>query len=170
MMQVFQGCEPAKIITVDPLPLRCQISKELGADISINSSDEDPIEAVRRLTQGKGADLVVDCVGGYAGVKSFEQAQDIVRPKGIIQLIALYQQAPLPLYSSKIMNKRLVAGILTDESRSKIASRALEKIRSKEIQTGRMITHRFSYHQAKEAFDLLWNNPGEALGVLMIWN
>jgi threonine dehydrogenase-like Zn-dependent dehydrogenase len=137
--------------------------------VVVNASVKEPTEVVRRLTDGKGADLVIDCVGGHAGVKSFEQAQDMVRQKGTIQLIALYQQAPLPLYSSKIMNKRLVAGILTDEPRSQTAIRALEKIRKGEIRASKMITHRFPYTQAKEAFDLLWNSPGEALGVLLIW-
>jgi threonine dehydrogenase-like Zn-dependent dehydrogenase len=169
MMQVLRGYGPDRIITVDALPLRCQIADELGADVVINASDEDPVDAVRRLTDGKGADLVIDCVGGHAGIKSFEQAQDMARTKGTIQLIALYQQAPLPLYSSKIMSKRLVAGLLTDEPRFRTALRALEKIRSNEIQASRMITHRFPYTQAKEAFDLLWHTPGEALGVLMIW-
>ena len=169
MMQILRGYNPEQIITVDTLPLRCRISHELGADVVINASDEDPIEAVRRLTDGTGADLVIDCVGGYAGVKSFEQAQDMVRGKGTIQLIALYQQAPLPLHSSKIMGKRLVAGILTDEPLSQTAFRALEKIRTGEIQARRMITHRFPCAQAKEAFDFLWNTPGEALGVLLIW-
>ena len=115
MMQVLRGYNPERIITVDALPLRCELSTQLGADVSINANEIDPVEEVRRLTDGKGADLVIDCVGGYAGVKSFEQAQDMTRQFGTIQLIALYQQAPLPLHSSKMMSKRLVAGILTDE-------------------------------------------------------
>ena len=169
MMQVFRGHDPARIITVDGLPLRCELSTQLGADVSIDVNETDPVEEVLRLTDGKGADLVVDCVGGYAGIKSFEQAQDMTRRFGIIQLIALYQQAPLPLHSSKIMSKRLVAGILTDEPRSQIAARALQKIKDGEIRASEMITHRFHYTEAKEAFDLLWNAPGNALGVLIKW-
>ena len=169
MMQILRSYSPAQIITVDALPLRCQISKDLGADVVINSADQDTVEAVLQLTGGAGADLVVDCVGGNAGKDSFEQAQDMVRKKGILQLIARYQQGPLPLHSSKIMGKRLVAGILTDEPLPQLAVQALEKIRTKEIQTQRMITHRFPYMQAKDAFDLLWNSPGEALGVLLTW-
>ena len=169
MMQVLRGYDPAQIITVDALPLRCELATQLGADVAINANEVDPVEEVRRLTDGKGADLVIDCVGGYAGVKSFEQAQDMTRSFGIIQLIALYQQGPLPLYSSKIMSKRLVAGILTDEPRSQIAARALQKIQSGEIRAAEMITHRFQYTEAKDAFDLLWNSPGDALGVLMKW-
>ena len=169
MLQILRGYGPAKIITADVLPLRCRISKDLGADLVVNAAEEDPVEAIHRLTDGNGADLVVDCVGGHAGVKSFEQAQDMVRRRGTIQLIALYQQAPLPLYSSKMMSKRLVAGILTDEPLSQTAFRALEQIRSGGIQTSQMITHRFPYTQARKAFDFLWNTPGDALGILLVW-
>ena len=169
MMQVLRGYNPERIITVDALPLRCELSTQLGADVSINADEIDPVEEVRRLTDGKGADLVIDCVGGYAGVKSFEQAQDMTRQFGTIQLIALYQQAPLPLHSSKMMSKRLVAGILTDEPRSQIAARALEKIQNGEIRASDMTTHRFHYTEAKAVFDLLWNTPGDALGVLIKW-
>ncbi|MXZ02038.1 zinc-binding dehydrogenase [Candidatus Poribacteria bacterium] len=169
MMQVLRGYNPARIITVDALPLRCELSTQLGADVSINADETDPVEEVRRLTEGNGADLVIDCVGGYAGVKSFEQAQDMTRRFGTIQLIALYQQAPLPLHSSKMMSKRLVAGILTEEPRSQIVARALQKIGNGEIRASEMITHRFQYSEAKAAFDLLWNSPGDALGVLIKW-
>ena len=169
MMQVLRGYNPDRIITVDALPLRCELSTQLGADVSINADEIDPVEEVRRLTDGKGADLVIDCVGGYAGVKSFEQAQDMTRQFGTIQLIALYQQAPLPLHSSKMMSKRLVAGILTDEPRSQIAARALEKIQNGEIRASNMTTHRFHYTESKAAFDLLWNTPGDTLGVLIKW-
>ncbi|MDE0019532.1 MAG: zinc-binding dehydrogenase [Candidatus Poribacteria bacterium] len=169
MMQVLRGYNPDRIITVDALPLRCELSTQLGADVSINADEIDPVEEVRRLTDGKGADLVIDCVGGYAGVKSFEQAQDMTRQFGTIQLIALYQQAPLPLHSSKMMSKRLVAGILTDEPRSQIAARALEKIQKGEIRASDMTTHRFHYTESKAAFDLLWNTPGDTLGVLIKW-
>ena len=169
MLQVFRGYGPARIITVDALRLRCQLSTRLGADVVINAEDTAPVETVHRLTDGNGADLVVDCVGGYAGIKSFEQAQDMTRRFGTLQLIALYQQAPLPLHASKIMSKRLVAGILTDEPRSQIAGRALEKIKDGEIRAAEMITHRFHYTEAKAAFDLLWNSPGDALGVLIKW-
>ncbi len=169
MMQVMRSYNPKQVITVDALPLRCELSTRLGADMAINAEAEDPIQAVRRLTDGKGADLVIDCVGGYAGVKSFEQAQDMVRQFGIIQLIALYQQAPLPLHSSKMMSKRLVAGILTTEPRSQLAARALQKIQNGDIRASDMITHRFDYTEAKAAFDLLWNAPGDTLGVLIKW-
>ena len=126
MLQVLRTYGPRRIIATDALPLRCELSADLGADIVVNVSGRDPVEAVRELTDGEGADVVIDCVGGYAGVKSFEQAQEMVRVKGTLQLIALYQGAPLALDSGKIMNRTLVAGIVTDEPRSQLAARAVE--------------------------------------------
>jgi len=169
MMQLLRGRQVKQIITVDTLPLRCQLSQQLGADEVINASEVDPVETVKRLTSGRGADLVIDCVGGYAGIKSFEQAQDMVADKGTIQLIALYQQQSLPLYSEKIMQKRLVAGILTEEPPMKTTLRAMESIEKGIIQAGKMITHQFPYAEAKEAFDFLWYTPESGLGVLLDW-
>ena len=169
MLQILRGYQPARIVTVDPLPLRQRLSRELGADLVIDPGQEDPVAAVSGLTGGGGADLVVDCVGGYDGVRSFEQAQDMVRRGGTLQLIAAYQQRPLPLHSAKIMHRRLVAGILVDEPLSQIALRTAAMIERGEIQADRMITHRFPYTEAKEAYDFLWNSPQEALGVLLIW-
>ena len=169
MLQILRGYRPDRIVTVDPLPLRQRLSRQLGADLVIDPAREDPVAAVQRHTGGSGADLVVDCVGGYDGVRSFEQAQDMVRRRGTIQLIAAYQQRPLPLHTLKIMHRRLVAGILVDEPLSQIALRAAAMIERGQIQAERMITHRFPYTRAKEAFDFLWHSPQEALGVLLIW-
>ena len=169
MLQILRGYQPARIVTVDPLPLRQKMARELGADLVIDPAQEDPVAAVARLTDGAGADLVIDCVGGYDGVRSFEQAQEMVRRRGTIQLIAAYQQRPLPLHSAKIMHRRLVAGILVEEPLSQIARRAAAMMARGEIRTQRMITHRFPYTRAKEAYDFLWRAPQEALGVLLIW-
>lgn len=87
----------------------------------------------------------------------------IVKPKGFGNI--RLQDAPLP----EIMHRRLVAGILVEEPLSRIAVRAAAMIERGEIQAQRMITHRFPYARAKEAFDFLWHSPQEALGVLLIW-
>ena len=96
-MQLLRNRQIKQIITVDTLPLRCQFSQQLGADEVINASEIDPVEVIKQLTNGRGVDLVIDCVGGYAGIKSFEQTQDMVADRGTIQLIA--QQQPLPLHA-----------------------------------------------------------------------
>ena len=166
VMQVSKSYNPSKIIIIDALELRCKKSEQLGADIVINCSKDDPIKSISQLTNGKGADVVIDCVGGDAGIKSFEQAQEMVRHQGTLHLIALYQGAPLPLYSSKIMNKRLLAGILISEPRIETAKRAIKHIQDGSVRVMELITHRFPLIEAKQAFDLLYEHPDQAFGVI----
>ena len=54
------------IIAVDGSPFRLEMATRFGADhlISVNgSSSSERIERVRALTQGRGADLVIECTG-----------------------------------------------------------------------------------------------------------
>ncbi|MBT7809185.1 hypothetical protein HN766_27135, partial [Candidatus Poribacteria bacterium] len=62
-----------------------------------------------------------------------------------------------------------VAGILPDEPRSHTVARALSLMASGDVHVAPMITHRLPHTDAKAAFDLLWDRPGDALGVLLEW-
>ena len=70
---------------------------------------------VRRLTGGRGADVVVDCVGGPPGVESFAGALEMVGADGIVHLIGLYHGAPLALDAARIKRKLLIGGYHLDE-------------------------------------------------------
>jgi S-(hydroxymethyl)mycothiol dehydrogenase len=59
------------IIAVDVDDRKLTWAKEFGATHTVNSRDTDPIEAVRELTGGFGADVVIDAVGRP---ETFEQA------------------------------------------------------------------------------------------------
>lgn len=166
VMQVAKDYKPERIIAIDALELRCNLAERLGADSVVNCLEKDPIQAVKELTGGRGVDVVIDCVGGNAGVRSFEQAQDMVAPQGTLFLIALYQGGALPLHSGKIMNKRLLAGILISEPRSQTAQRAIKHIQDGRVRVKELITHRFPLSEAQQAFDLLYEHPEEALGVV----
>ncbi len=167
-MQAVKGDANPRVIAVDALPLRCDLAERLGADVVVDASKEDPVEAVRRLTDDKGADIVVEAVGGRAGPKAFEQAQDMVRRGGLIQVIGLYEGAPLPLDSGKIQGKRLVGGYLGG-SRPEGSDQALRMLAEGKIRAEEMITHRFPFEEAAEAFDLLYNRLGETMGVVLVW-
>ena len=51
------------IIAVDIDPRKVELARTLGATHGVNSREEDPIEAIRALTGGNGADVVIDAVG-----------------------------------------------------------------------------------------------------------
>jgi len=52
-----------KIIAVDVDPNKLEWARRFGATDTINSSETDPVEAIRELTDGFGADVVVEAVG-----------------------------------------------------------------------------------------------------------
>src|SRR5438128_63960 len=54
---------PAHIVAIDLDPTRLERARELGADVTVDSAAENPVEAVFRLTDGLGADVAVEAVG-----------------------------------------------------------------------------------------------------------
>ncbi len=169
VMQFARRYRPAQLIAVDALDLRLRIAQEVGAPEVVNASEEDPVAAVRRLTGGEGATIVMDCVGGRAGLRSFVQAQDMVADGGLIQLIGLYHEQPLDLDASKIMGKRLIGSYPPSTDRAEIGQEAMAALAAGEVRVEPLITHRFEGRQAKEAFDLLHEHMDQALGVLLTW-
>ena len=170
MLQVMKADGRGHVIAVDALDSRCQLAAELGADRVIHAGEEDPVAAVHKLTGGAGAHLVVYAVGGPAGPKAFEQGLDMLGVDGTLHLIGLYEDQPLSLPSNKIQRRRLLGGYWGCKIGLASYRRAVSLLASGAIHTDRMTTHRFAFTEAAEAFDLLWNRPGEALGVLLEWD
>src|SRR3954464_11506853 len=78
-LQVARVSGAGKIITIDVRDEACAMSKELGADHAINASHEDPVAAIRELTNGNGVNIVFECAGGspkqgLAGIRTLTQA------------------------------------------------------------------------------------------------
>ena len=57
-----------RIIAVDPNPARRRTAETMGADIVVDPLTENPIQRVRDMTDGDGADVVFEYTGQAAGV------------------------------------------------------------------------------------------------------
>ena len=100
-LQIARTAGAGRVITVDVRDEACALSKELGADVALNARACDPVEAIRELTEGNGADVVFECAGGspkqgLAGTRSLLQAIDAVRSGGKIIGVSWFGQ-PLEL-------------------------------------------------------------------------
>ena len=51
------------VIGVDRIEGRLKLSKQMGADETIDFSEEDPIAAIKRLTGGRGVDVAIEALG-----------------------------------------------------------------------------------------------------------
>ena len=85
----------SQVIAIDVVEAKLDLARELGADVTINALDQDPVEVVNELTHGEGVDIAVDAVGG-TGI-GIEQALGMVAHNGVL---ALYgdNYAPVPAF------------------------------------------------------------------------
>src|SRR5258708_4858199 len=84
---------PSHIVAIDLADSRLEAAKQFGADIAVNNAAEDPVEVVRSLTDGLGADVAIEAVGGPA---TFELAVELYRPGGRFAHIGRPGEPPTP--------------------------------------------------------------------------
>ncbi len=151
------------IISIDAVPERVAMARVAGATHIIDPSKEDVMERIKEITNGQGADCVVDCVGaeasGYHGIMgalsavqekltstqrpyALEQMIQAVRPSGIVSVPGVYT-GPVPVNMAAVVQKGL-----TIRSGQTHVKRYLEPL-AKLIQDGTidptfLITHRSS--------------------------
>lgn len=72
----------ALVIVIGDNAHRLAAAKEMGVDVTLNINEvKDPVAEVRKLTEGRGADFVVEAVGTS---RTYEQAFEMVRPGGTV--------------------------------------------------------------------------------------
>ncbi|MGE0717889.1 MAG: zinc-binding dehydrogenase [Alphaproteobacteria bacterium] len=71
--------EAERVIAIDRDPTRLALAREFGATDTIQAGNEDVVQRVRDLTQGRGADCVIECAGHES---AFRLSPEITRPGG----------------------------------------------------------------------------------------
>lgn len=93
----------ARVMTTAGSDEKCEACRKLGAETAINYRTEDFVDAVKRVTEGRGANLILDMVGGdYIGRNYDAAAMD-----GRIVQIAFLNGAKANADFTKLMVKRL---------------------------------------------------------------
>jgi S-(hydroxymethyl)glutathione dehydrogenase/alcohol dehydrogenase len=73
------------IIAVDIMDKKLELARSLGATNVVNSSKEDPLQVISKLTGGRGADFAVECAGKK---ETMEKAFKSVRDNGGLCILA----------------------------------------------------------------------------------
>ena len=150
----------ARVIVIDPVPLRRNIAEQLGADATVDPTDGDPIEAVAEITKG-GADLVVECAGHSASLANvFDYAAD----NGCVSMVGINIGQEFPVGLGKIQIKNLtVKGCIGSPGVWPAAIRFLERTG---IDLSPIQTHHFALEDALEALEL-GKDPEKAVKVTL---
>jgi threonine dehydrogenase-like Zn-dependent dehydrogenase len=157
--QVARNCGAGQVIAVDIREEALEFSRLIGADLTINSSSLEPVEAVLKATSGTGADIVFECAGGnpesgLSGTRTLIQALKMVRDQGKVQQIALLEpQASLeimPVNKKGIQYRGFFSPNLLEHARY-----AIELVASKRVKLAPLITHTlYGLEKVPEAFEI----------------
>jgi NADPH2:quinone reductase len=102
----------ATVFTTASTSAKLDRLKEFGADYGINYTEQDFAEEIRRLTDGRGVDMIVDGVGGEVTQRGF----DIVAYKGRVQMYGTVARDFGSYDLSNMRNNKSIAGVsLTPE-------------------------------------------------------
>ncbi|NUQ97825.1 MAG: S-(hydroxymethyl)mycothiol dehydrogenase [Streptomyces sp.] len=87
----------AKIIAVDLDDRKLETARKLGATHTVNSRESDPVEAIRELTGGHGADVVIEAVGRPETYKQAFYARDLAGTVVLVGVPTPEMKLELPL-------------------------------------------------------------------------
>ena len=134
---------------VEPMPHRIEVAKKLGSDFVINPSEENPIEKIAELTDGKGADLVIEASGVDQSLVSIF---DYARNNGRISMVGINIGKKLPVELGKIQIKGLrMKGCVGSPY---VWEKALKFLQNSKIDLTPIQTHEFPLEEAETAFEL----------------
>jgi S-(hydroxymethyl)mycothiol dehydrogenase len=87
----------AKIIAVDVDDRKLEWARDFGATHTVNSRESDPVEAVRKLTGGFGADVVIEAVGRPETYNQAFYARDLAGTVVLVGVPTPEMKLELPL-------------------------------------------------------------------------
>ena len=136
------------VIVTDVMDARLQKAKELGAQAVVNASQEDTVQAVLRLTQGKGADVVIETAGMQ---QTSRQAVEMAKKGAVIVFVGYTKTGDVTLPMSQALDKELT--FRTIFRYRHIYPMAIEAVASGAINLKGIVTNLFDFDDIQEAMD-----------------
>jgi len=164
----LMGVAVAKALGAQPVILtgtrdnRLEIGKKLGADHVINVRKEDPVDAVLKLTDGKGVDYVIEC---SAAPNAINDAARMVNRGGKICLAAFPHEAPVVDVAHLVRNNIYLYGIRGEGKAATHRAEAL--MRQKRFDATLIHTHTFAMKDLPEAIRYARDRVDDAIKVVV---
>jgi len=157
-----------KTLGADPVILtgtrdsRLKMGTRLGADHVINIQKEDPVQAVKRITGGKGVHYVMECSGAP---NALNEAMDMVNRGGRICLAA-FPGEPVPVDLAKLVRNNIYVYGIRGEGKS-ATHRAASLMAQKRFDAKLMHTHTFPLEEVPTGFKYFRERIEDAIKVVI---
>lgn len=141
-----------RVIAVESIPARQDMSRRLGADDIVDFSNQDPVEEIMRLTDGRGVDVAIEALGRQA---TFEAALKVLRPGGTLSSLGVYSDdltIPLGAFAAGLGDYRIVTTLCPGGKER--MRRLMDVVASGRVDLRPLVTHRFTLDDIEAAYDL----------------
>jgi 2-desacetyl-2-hydroxyethyl bacteriochlorophyllide A dehydrogenase len=160
----------ARVVAVEPSALRRSLAERCGAENAIAPGDA---ALLRTLTGARGADVAIEASGSPAALQA---AIDCVAPEGTVVVCSWYGEKPVPLDLGGNFHRGRLRIVSSQVGRIDPSlgprwdrERRLELVTSllSELVLAELITHRFPFARAAEAYALLDGQITETVQVVL---
>ncbi|KAI9877735.1 MAG: hypothetical protein M1830_002979 [Pleopsidium flavum] len=145
-----ESYKPKHLLAVDSIQSRLDLAKSLGAEPWNFQTDREGLDKrVKELTDGRGADVIIEVVGLSAALK---MGFELLRPWGIISSVGVHN-GEIPWSGNQAYGKNLRIQMGRCPVRS-IFPQALDMLKQKQHLLGFMSDKIMPLSQAEEGYDL----------------
>jgi L-iditol 2-dehydrogenase len=149
------------VITSDLYEQRLTISRAFGLDNAIHSGN--PVDEVRRQTEGRGADAAILAVGSNVLIRT---AMDAVRPGGRVLLFAQTQHGEAVFDPAAVcMDEKTLLGSYS--ASIDLQDESVKLVMGREIALENLISHRFPLERAVEALELAAHPQPDSMKIVI---
>jgi threonine dehydrogenase-like Zn-dependent dehydrogenase len=140
----------ARVILSEPDQARRNHAEKLGCDITFNPMEVDPVEYVKSLTEGRGAEVVFNTTAVSAVAK---QAVDMTAPLGrVVMYSSQHPDVPFGLSANHVHDTQIiVTGSVSPTVRS--FTRAVNLLSKRIIDPTSLVFGVHHYTEAQKAFE-----------------
>lgn len=163
----FLGAGPAVVIGTAQDRDRLTIAKEFGADevmVVDETSLEERLERVRALTDGRGADHVIDASGSPRAIPDGLMLLGRGGTYSIPGIAVPVGDVPVAVYEQIALKNARFQGVWVSDTSHALAAYRL--VRSGRFPFDRLVTHRYALEQANEALKAM-KSKGALKAVLL---
>jgi alcohol dehydrogenase len=172
-----------RVIAVDPLEYRLQKARDVNKAETLNADDENLIEKIREMTNGRGADIAIDAVGMEASRTFLEKAKAVlniekgtdkvidlctqaVRRGGVVSVVGVYASPYDNFPIHRIFDKGLIMKF-GQAPVQKYIDELFEIVRSGKVVLNDIISHKLPLAEASSAYDMFKNKKDDCVKVVL---
>ncbi|QDU81786.1 D-arabitol-phosphate dehydrogenase [Polystyrenella longa] len=155
----------SRIIAIDPLAARLEVSRKSGATHFICNGDADPVEEVTRITNGAMVDVVIEAVGHQ--YQQLNLCAKLVKKFGMLVYFGVPAQTIENVGWGEVFRKNLTVVTSVEPDFSLDFPLAMQWISEGRVDVSHLLTHRYPLSDIQKAYEHFRDKTDGSIKVLI---